>query len=234
MCVSQLRGKHSINATVLVILGSSLGLVLVIVDFVAATRKKMALFSVFTVLVGVLLLLSGVEAGQINKTSEQKVQAFSPFIRRFMNISSTNPLAIKTTSGAENNGLRGAEGPIHAESEDRMYVTFQYFSDSACTNMMLSSSQQLNKCFMAGWQGSNGVVTPTYYYNTLMSSGDKYTLSSTGYSGHCKSHGALKTPLYTDTASFPMTCTPVGTMWGMTVITASIPTFPSAEGAVFK
>jgi hypothetical protein len=193
----------------------------------------MALYSVFTILVGVLLLVASAESREVHKTSEDKVEAISPALRRYMTVSAANPLAIKSAR-LENSGLRGAEVPIHSESAEKMYVSFQYFSDSACTQLMLSTSQQLDKCFMDGGQASNGVRTPTYYYNTLIASGDMYTISSSAYDGHCMSNGALKTPLYTDTESFPMMCTALGSMWGMTVISATTPTYPSAEGTVFK
>jgi hypothetical protein len=193
----------------------------------------MSLVSVLAVLVGVLMLVAGAQGRAVRKASEGNVATIMQAMSRYMNISAANPLAIKTADvrGTE---LRGVNNRMNVESQERMYLSFQYFSDSNCKKMTMSSTQQLNKCYMSGWEGENGVATPTYYYNTLQSSGGLYTITSQAFGGHCKSNGAFKTPLSTTTQLFPTTCTAVGSMWAKAVTTASLPTYPSVEGTVLK
>jgi hypothetical protein len=160
--------------------------------------------------------------------------ALAQIMKRHLNISATNPLAIKI-DGTPSSDLRSVESTVHVESEERKYLSFQYFTDSECTELMLSTSQQLNKCAMDGWESISGDVTATYNYNTLNSSGNLYVVTSSVYAGHCISNGSFKTPIHSSTQSFPMTCTAVGSLWGMTVVTASLPTYPNnVEALVYK
>jgi hypothetical protein len=179
-----------------------------------------------------LVVLMAVDAKNLKATNtdKDKAKAFKSmdFIRGQFRDFKTNPLATKVDTLAAQAPDRSA---MLAKSMDKMYLTWMIYSDSMCTDLMLTSTAQLDKCYLGG--SMNG--TAQYVWNTWTSNSDStMTFMQSWYSGHCQSMNAM--PTSTTSASYSMSCMPFMDtgMYSMVSMSAMLPARPSWGGLQIK